>query len=152
MLDRIRALLTGRTPSGAEPPRPRWHTGGQFSGTPAQDRAQRIAVIRKNPMIPKSFRDRLPETEVGPPRTHDLKIWPIYFDAVAFGDKRFEVRKDDRDFRVGDELRLREWDPQTESYTGRECLAVIDYLLTGGALGIETGYVVMSITPGLREL
>lgn len=48
---------------------------------------------------------------------HDLKIWPQFFDALASGTKTFEVRKNDRDFRAGDLLRLREWDPL---YCGRD--------------------------------
>ena len=40
---------------------------------------------------------------------HDLKIAPAYYDAVASGIKTFEVRRDDRPFRVGDLLVLHEW-------------------------------------------
>jgi Domain of unknown function (DUF3850) len=45
---------------------------------------------------------------------HDLKTWPRFFEAVASGAKPFEWRKDDRDYRVGDILNLREWAPAHE--------------------------------------
>lgn len=48
-------------------------------------------------------------------KMHNLKITPKYFDAVKYGIKTFKVRKDDRDFEVGDYLNLREWD---NGYTG----------------------------------
>ncbi len=42
------------------------------------------------------------------PITHDLKIYPELFSAVCTGVKRAELRKNDRDYRVGDTLHLRE--------------------------------------------
>ena len=49
-------------------------------------------------------------------QTHDLKIWPEHFRAVASGEKTVELRTDDRGYEVGDELLLREYDPDTASY------------------------------------
>lgn len=43
--------------------------------------------------------------------THDLKCWPEFFDAIARGEKTFEVRKNDRGFQKGDRLRLLKYDP-----------------------------------------
>jgi hypothetical protein len=40
---------------------------------------------------------------------HELKLNSEYFPLVREGIKTFEIRKNDRDFRVGDILRLREW-------------------------------------------
>ena len=57
--------------------------------------------------------------------THDLKTWPKYFTAVLAGDKPFEIRRNDRDFCSGDLVRLREWDPVTEKYTGRVLVRLI---------------------------
>lgn len=37
---------------------------------------------------------------------HQLKILPQYFQAVSIGDKTFEIRKNDRDFKVGDNIAL----------------------------------------------
>lgn len=58
---------------------------------------------------------------------HALKTLPEYFEAVRKGYKTFELRKNDRDFRVGDYLALNEWDG--EKYTGRALLAKITYML-----------------------
>lgn len=35
---------------------------------------------------------------------HELKIAPEYFKDVRTGLKKFEIRKNDRDFKVGDRL------------------------------------------------
>ena len=47
------------------------------------------------------------------------KIWPEYFEAVASGKKKFELRLNDFDIQEGDTLILEEWDPKTKEYTGR---------------------------------
>ncbi|VEF93151.1 Domain of Uncharacterised Function with PDB structure [Streptococcus pseudoporcinus] len=43
---------------------------------------------------------------------HMLKCYPEYFEAIMDGTKTFEYRYNDRDFKVGDELLLREYDPK----------------------------------------
>lgn len=42
--------------------------------------------------------------------THELKLDIRYFDDVKSGKKNFEIRKDDRDFKVGDILELKRFD------------------------------------------
>ena len=59
--------------------------------------------------------------------THELKIMPEYFEAVALGNKTFEVRKDDRKYNVGDTLVLQEY--SGHSLTGREITAMVTYIL-----------------------
>lgn len=61
--------------------------------------------------------------------THELKIWPEYFEAVVSGIKTFEVRKNDHDFKVDDTLHLREWNPETRCYTGRAVSVKVTYIL-----------------------
>ncbi|BDX40303.1 hypothetical protein K6D_03770 [Enterococcus faecium] len=39
---------------------------------------------------------------------HELKILPEYFEAVTSGRKQFETRRNDRNFKVGSQLILRE--------------------------------------------
>ena len=51
-------------------------------------------------------------------KDHELKTWPTFFWATVAGHKRFDYRLDDRGFEVGDTLWYREWDPQTEKFTG----------------------------------
>jgi hypothetical protein len=62
-------------------------------------------------------------------QTHELKTWPEYFAAVRVGLKDFEVRRWDRDFAVGDVLKLREYDPDTATYSGAYLTAVVTYVL-----------------------
>ena len=75
---------------------------------------------------------------------HDLKISHKYFDAVANGIKCFEVRKNDRPFKVGDTLRLREFDPDKKLYTGRETERTVTYILCDEEYYLP-GYVIMSL-------
>ncbi|WPC19449.1 DUF3850 domain-containing protein [Pediococcus inopinatus] len=57
-----------------------------------------------------------------------LKILPEYFAAQLIGTKNFEIRKNDRDYKVGDYVCLSEWDKDEEEYTGRSILTVITYI------------------------
>lgn len=75
---------------------------------------------------------------------HELKILPKYFEAVRDGSKTFELRKNDRDYKYGDYLALREWDG--EEYTGRAMLVIVTYILDLVVItDCADGYVVMSI-------
>jgi len=60
---------------------------------------------------------------------HKLKTWPIFFEAVMNGTKTFELRKNERNFKVGDRLDLMEYDPDAENYTGKHCHRYIIYIL-----------------------
>jgi uncharacterized protein DUF3850 len=80
------------------------------------------------------------------PITHELKTWPEYFQFVFEESKRFELRKNNRDYRLGDTLHLREWNPETEQYTGREVFKRITYIFNGGKMGVRPEYVIISVT------
>lgn len=80
---------------------------------------------------------------------HALKIIPEYYEAVKSGKKPFEVRKNDRDFKVGDILALNEFEPDragTGEYSGRAVIARISYVLTNSEY-CKPGYVVLGLTP-----
>jgi hypothetical protein len=76
-------------------------------------------------------------------QTHELKIWPACFAAVESGAKPFDLRENDRNFRVGDVLLLREYEPETEQYSGRTLLRAISHVLLGGSFGLEAGWCVV---------
>ena len=85
-------------------------------------------------------------------KTHELKSWQEFFEAVLQGEKTFEVRYNDRGYRVGDMLRLREWNGKTGQYTGRELRMEVKYIMpwsmiTGYGIGLLPGWVVMAIVP-----
>lgn len=80
------------------------------------------------------------------PVVHELKTWCEFYDMVFSGVKRFEIRKDDRGFEVGDWLILKEWDHEKESYTGRWLQCYVTCKIDGGQFGIEQGYCVLGIS------
>lgn len=75
---------------------------------------------------------------------HELKTWREPFEHMWSGAKTFEIRKDDRKYRVGDVLWLREYDHLDSTYLGRELRVEVTYVL-GGGFGIPDGYVCMSV-------
>lgn len=77
-------------------------------------------------------------------KVHNLKTWSIYLRDIANGVKNFEVRRNDRDFKEGDILNLKEWN-ETTGYTGNIIQKRVTYILHGGAFGIEEGFVVMGL-------
>ncbi|CAM2994535.1 DUF3850 domain-containing protein [Enterococcus faecalis] len=74
------------------------------------------------------------------PTIHELKILPEYFEAVVSGNKRFEIRKNDRNYKKGDILRLNEY--QDGQYTGDVHIAEITYITDYAQ---QDGYVVLGI-------
>ena len=75
---------------------------------------------------------------------HELKILPLYFEAVARREKTFEIRVNDRNFNVGDTLLLKEW--EHGNYTGREISRYVNYIYYGdGTFGIPDGIVIMNL-------
>ena len=53
------------------------------------------------------------------------KVWPESFNLISSGEKKFELRLDDFEAKVGDHLLLEEWDPKVKEYTGRKIEKVI---------------------------
>ncbi len=78
-------------------------------------------------------------------KTHELKILPEYFEDVTKGTKNFELRRNDRDFAVGDKLILKEY--EEDAYTGRETTRVIEYIFRGGSYGLDPEYSILGTKP-----
>jgi hypothetical protein len=77
-----------------------------------------------------------------PTQYHHLKTETEYFQAVDNGLKKFELRKNDRDFQIGDMLYLEE--TVNGIHTGRILSPKeIKYILHGGKYGLEQGYCIL---------
>lgn len=81
---------------------------------------------------------------------HTLKTLNPFFSDVYAGIKTFEVRKNDRDFKVYDWVVLQEYDNET-GYTGSFITAQITYILKGGQFGIDDKFVVMGFKIKLKH-
>ncbi|MCM3600648.1 DUF3850 domain-containing protein [Robertmurraya korlensis] len=75
-------------------------------------------------------------------KKHQLKILPEYFEAVTEGIKTFEIRRNDRDYQVGDELFLNEFDIEKQEYTGRREKVTVSYITDYAQ---KEDYIVMGI-------
>lgn len=90
------------------------------------------------------------------PTEHELKTDSDVFGAVVRGDKLYEIRKDDRDFKVGDVLHLKETVHTGEEmiqgaplkYTGREAWVEVGHILRGPVYGLTLGWCIMSFAYG----
>mgnify|MGYP003016307113 CR=1 FL=1 len=73
---------------------------------------------------------------------HKLKIQQKYFEPVIQGKKRFEIRKNDRNFKVGDIVVLEEID-ENNAYTGDSFKTKITFITDYQQ---KNGYVVFGIS------
>jgi hypothetical protein len=77
--------------------------------------------------------------------THVLKTWPEFFALVWAGYKTAELRRDDRGFQIGDRMELREYDPESRSYTGRKVVAEITHVVRDAEMfGLMPGFAMLS--------
>ncbi len=78
--------------------------------------------------------------------THALKTWTEFYQAVEAGIKPFEIRRDDRPFKVGETLLLQEWDNIKKEYTGNETKRTITFILRNAEMfGLMPGFAIMGI-------
>lgn len=86
---------------------------------------------------------------------HELKTDPEVFDFVVNGIKRFEIRKNDRNYQTGDVLILRKTEFTGEEMRNGKPLVYISpplyvnvtYILYGPIYGLIDGWVIMTIQP-----
>ena len=79
-------------------------------------------------------------------RIHALETWPEYFQAVKSGMKPFEIRENDRDYKIGDILILQEYIPETKEYTGETISVSVTYILDKQPF-VPKKFVCMGIKP-----
>lgn len=115
-------------------------------------RLRRVSAVVENPQAAQEPITISVFINEGTMKTHELKCWPEFFAPILSGEKTFELRKNDRDYQVGDLLHLREWDPGTKQYSGSEIRKRIAYMLEhrpnaacAARDGLGTDYVILSI-------
>lgn len=81
---------------------------------------------------------------------HELKIQPQYYHDVKCGIKRFELRKDDRNYNIGDYVILKEYDNGV--YTGNETkpMEILYILRNCPEYGLKEGYCILGLK-GVKE-
>lgn len=75
-------------------------------------------------------------------KTIRVKIHPQPFADMAAGKLTANVRKNDRDYQVGDQVLLEEFNPDTKEYTGKMLGTLVTNVLTG--YGLPEGYALVS--------
>lgn len=58
----------------------------------------------------------------------EKKVWTEYFQKIVDGDKTCETRLADFECNPGDKLVLKEWDPKTKTYSGRQIEKTVTYV------------------------
>lgn len=78
---------------------------------------------------------------------HELKTINPHFKNLWCGVKKFEIRKNDRDFKEGDVLILKEYEPESDTYTGRFLKCRITHVLADDdyPMGLKEGYCILSL-------
>ncbi len=105
----------------------------------APDEFEGCEVIRVDPL-------RLESEDREAIADHHLKCWPEFFNAIVRGDKRAELRLNDRDYQEGEVLLLSEWDPDLEEYTKRHFRCRVTHVLKDcPEFGLADGYAILSI-------
>ena len=77
-------------------------------------------------------------------KVHQIRLLTKHFDDVLSGKKSFELRKNDRDYKVGDILEMTEF--KDGKNTGRMARMIVTYFLDGFT-GIEDGYCILGTAP-----
>ncbi|OCG56983.1 DUF3850 domain-containing protein [Gilliamella sp. Nev3-1] len=75
--------------------------------------------------------------------THELKIKSEYFMDVVKDIKKAEIRYNDRNYKVGDILKLHEID-ELGNRTGNQCSVIVSHILDDAEY-LRDGYVMLSI-------
>lgn len=81
------------------------------------------------------------------PKLHMLKCWPEFYSSIQDGTKTFEYRRNDRDFKRGERLLLREWNPDDQEYTGQERNFRIGFIYYVNGNDEDVSYAILSLLP-----
>ena len=107
-----------------------------------QDRIDKQTRKKLQERADREKMEKLPSDGKADHKTHDVKIASSYYEDIISGKKKFELRKNDRGYKVGDSLKMLEF--KDGKHTGRTIDADIIYMLEDYA-GLEEGYCILGI-------
>lgn len=108
-----------------------------------QDRIDRETKAKLKERADAEKMEHLPSETVTEQKVHSIRLAKTYFNDVASGKKSFELRKNDREYKVGDILEMLEF--ADGKNTGRIIQAEVVYMLEGYT-GLEEGYCILGIS------
>lgn len=83
---------------------------------------------------------------------YEVKSWPWFFKPMVSKQKKHDMRDmRDRDYAVGDVMKLREFCPIDGEYTGAEALAKITYITSNqtpcalSSSALDSNYAILSV-------
>lgn len=94
---------------------------------------------------------KLNQADSWTPTVHDVKSWSHFFQAIKSGAKLHDLRKNDRNYNVGDILLLHEYDFINGRYTGDNIKAEITYMTDNrvpcafSSAVLDAGYCILSL-------
>ena len=78
-------------------------------------------------------------------KLHELKIKEDYFNAILRGDKTFELRKNDRDYKVGDLIHFVQVNGKEYSSYSRNLYRIAYILQDVPQYGLDKDYCILGI-------
>lgn len=106
-----------------------------------QDRIDKETAKKLREQADEERMNNLPsDTKENGQKVHHIKLGASFFGEVERGEKTFELRKNDRDYKKGDILEMMEF--KDGKNTGRTVRVLVTYILTEFA-GLEEGYCIM---------
>lgn len=125
-------------------------TAYETSRLPEEQQQEAVKEFKEGkpltPAIAKEMQQEVIESEQKEkPMTHELDSYTPQFEAIKAGMKTFMYGFNNQSFRVGDKLKINEFDYENQAYTGSFVEVRVTYLQEGGADDIPEDYIIMSI-------
>lgn len=125
-------------------------TAYETSRLPEQQQQEAVKEFKEGkpltPSIAKEMQQEVIESEQKEkPMTHELDSYTPQFEAIKAGLKTFMYGFNNQSFRVGDKLKINEFDFDNQVYTGNFVEVRVIYLQEGGEDDIPEDYIIMSI-------
>jgi hypothetical protein len=90
-------------------------------------------------------------------KIHHVKSWPQYFKPIEAGLRTHELRRNDRDYNVGDLMVLEEFDPAMKKYAGNvleveiTAMTSMNQPCAVSSEALDPEFCIPSIRPIIRE-